>query len=72
MPSFKVSCIFQIGALTHLLQYETERQRHNVPVMITIDGLQRLYGTNFTPVVAVRSLGLHAVHSIPSLKVSIF
>ncbi|KAK3780653.1 hypothetical protein RRG08_028101 [Elysia crispata] len=56
------------GALTHLLQYETERQRQNVPVMLTIDGLQRLYGTEFTPVVVARSLGLHAVHSLPFLK----
>lgn len=63
-----VSCGADPGALTHLLQYETERQRHNVPVMLTIDGLQRLYSTELTPVVVARSLGLHAVHSLPFLK----
>ncbi|GFN83093.1 ubiquinone biosynthesis monooxygenase coq6, mitochondrial [Plakobranchus ocellatus] len=63
-----VSCGADPGALTHLLQYETERQRQNIPVMLTIDGLQRLYGTEFTPVVIARSLGLHAVHSMPFLK----
>ncbi|RUS73602.1 hypothetical protein EGW08_018645 [Elysia chlorotica] len=62
------SCGADPGALTHLLQYETERQRQNVPVMLTIDSLQRLYGTEFTPVVVARSLGLHAVHSLPFLK----
>ncbi|CAL1529407.1 unnamed protein product [Lymnaea stagnalis] len=58
-----------LGSLTHLLEYETERQRHNVPVMLTIDALQRLYSTDVTPLVMLRSLGLHTVHSIPLLKV---
>ncbi|XP_059157238.1 ubiquinone biosynthesis monooxygenase COQ6, mitochondrial-like [Physella acuta] len=57
-----------LGSLTHLLQFETERQRHIVPVMLTIDALQRLYSTEFTPLVLARSLGLHAVHSIPIVK----
>ncbi|KAI8784546.1 ubiquinone biosynthesis monooxygenase COQ6 mitochondrial [Biomphalaria glabrata] len=57
-----------LGSLTHLLEFETQRQRHNVPVMATIDGLQRLYSTDFTPLVLIRALGLHAVHSLPVLK----
>lgn len=57
--------------MTHLLQYETERQRHNVPVTMVIDALQRLYSTNFTPAVVLRSLGLHATHSMTFLKVCI-
>ncbi|BFZ06958.1 hypothetical protein BsWGS_09997 [Bradybaena similaris] len=57
-----------LGSLPHLLQYETERQRHNVPVMVAIDGLQRLYCNHFTPLVVLRNLGLHTVQSLPFLK----
>ncbi|CAG5124945.1 unnamed protein product [Candidula unifasciata] len=57
-----------LGSLPHLLQYETERQRHNVPVMVAIDGLQRLYCNQFTPFVVLRNLGLHTVQSLPFLK----
>lgn len=57
-----------LGSLNHLLLYETERQRHNVPVLATIDGLQRLYSTDFTPIVLARSVGLAAVNSLTFLK----
>ncbi|XP_076463518.1 ubiquinone biosynthesis monooxygenase COQ6, mitochondrial-like [Babylonia areolata] len=57
-----------LGSLNHLLTYETERQRHNLPVLATIDGLQRLYSTDFTPFVLARSLGLTAVNSMTTLK----
>ncbi|KAL8580732.1 hypothetical protein ACOMHN_018404 [Nucella lapillus] len=57
-----------LGSLNHLLTYETERQRHNLPVLATIDGLQRLYSTDFTPLVLARSLGLSAVNSMTGLK----
>jgi len=56
------------GSLNALLQYETERQKQNVPVMFTVDGLQRLYSTAFTPLVILRALGLHATQSVPFIK----
>jgi len=56
------------GSMNPLLRYETERQQHNVPVMFTIDGLQRLYSTDFTPAVVLRSLGLHATNSVGAIK----
>ncbi|ESP02270.1 hypothetical protein LOTGIDRAFT_224896 [Lottia gigantea] len=56
------------GSLTHLLDYETERQRQIIPVMVTIDGLQCLYSTTLTPIVLLRSLGLHTVHSLDIIK----
>lgn len=57
-----------LGSLNHLLTYETERQRHNLPVLATIDGLQRLYSTDFTPLVMARGLGLSAVNALTGLK----
>jgi hypothetical protein len=60
------------GSLSHLLKYETLRQRHNVPTMLAIDGLQKLYGTTFTPFVVLRSLGLQLTHVLNPVKVSIF
>lgn len=57
------------GDLTYLKQYESRRQRHNVPTMLAIDGLQKLYNTSFPPLVALRSVGLQITHAITPLKV---
>ncbi|XP_046372981.2 ubiquinone biosynthesis monooxygenase COQ6, mitochondrial-like [Haliotis rufescens] len=57
-----------LGSLTHLHDYETERQRHVVPVMGAIDGLQKLYSVDFTPIVVLRSLGLHATNTLDFIK----
>jgi ubiquinone biosynthesis monooxygenase Coq6 len=59
------------GSLNHLLKYEQQRLRHNVPIMFGIHGLQRLYNNDFTPLVALRSAGLRITNSIPPLKVQI-
>jgi hypothetical protein len=40
--------------------------------MLAVDGLQKLYGTTFTPFVVVRSLGLQLTHILNPVKVSIF
>lgn len=58
------------GAIQHLLEYETERQRHNLPMMAAIDLMKRLYSTNVAPVVLLRTFGLQATNMLPSLKVS--
>lgn len=58
------------GAIQHLLEYETERQRHNLPMMAAIDLMKRLYSTNVAPVVLLRTFGLQATNMLPALKVS--
>ncbi len=58
------------GAMQHLLEYETERQRHNLPMMAAIDLMKRLYSTNAAPVVLLRTFGLQATNMLPMLKVS--
>ncbi|XP_069008250.1 ubiquinone biosynthesis monooxygenase COQ6, mitochondrial isoform X1 [Embiotoca jacksoni] len=57
-----------LGAMQHLLEYETERQRHNLPMMAAIDLMKRLYSTNSAPVVLLRTFGLQATNMLPSLK----
>ncbi|KAF3701256.1 Ubiquinone biosynthesis monooxygenase COQ6, mitochondrial [Channa argus] len=57
-----------LGAMQHLLQYETERQRHNLPMMAAIDLMKRLYSTNSAPVVLLRAFGLQATNMLPALK----
>lgn len=57
-----------IGTLEPLLEYETERQRHVVPTMCVIDGLNRLYSTDLLPVVLLRSLGLHLTDTFRPIK----
>uniref|UniRef100_A0A8C5PMX2 Ubiquinone biosynthesis monooxygenase COQ6, mitochondrial n=1 Tax=Leptobrachium leishanense TaxID=445787 RepID=A0A8C5PMX2_9ANUR len=59
-----------LGSSKHLLQYETERQRHNLPMMATVDLLKRLYNTKQLPVVLLRTLGLQATNAILPVKVS--
>uniref|UniRef100_A0A669DJ36 Ubiquinone biosynthesis monooxygenase COQ6, mitochondrial n=1 Tax=Oreochromis niloticus TaxID=8128 RepID=A0A669DJ36_ORENI len=57
-----------LGAIQHLLEYETERQRHNLPMMGAIDLMKRLYSTNAAPVVLLRTFGLQATNMLPMLK----
>ncbi|XP_047201282.1 ubiquinone biosynthesis monooxygenase COQ6, mitochondrial isoform X3 [Girardinichthys multiradiatus] len=57
-----------LGAIQYLLEYETERQRHNLPMMTAIDLMKRLYSTNAAPVVLLRTFGLQATNMLPTLK----
>ncbi|XP_010896209.2 ubiquinone biosynthesis monooxygenase COQ6, mitochondrial [Esox lucius] len=57
-----------LGAMQHLLVYETERQRHNLPMMAAIDLMKRLYSTNAAPVVLLRTFGLQATNTLPAIK----
>lgn len=68
-PFFNTKFSFT-GAIHHLLEYETERQRHNLPMMTVIDLMKRLYSTNVAPVVLLRTFGLQATNMLPALKVS--
>ncbi len=55
--------------MQHLLEFETERQRHNLPMMAAIDLMKRLYSTNASPMVLLRTFGLQATSALPPLKV---
>lgn len=57
------------GALGHLMEYETERQRYVIPTLATVDGLNRLYSNAWTPLVLLRSVGLQATNALRPLKV---
>ncbi|XP_069806941.1 ubiquinone biosynthesis monooxygenase COQ6, mitochondrial [Dendropsophus ebraccatus] len=57
-----------LGSTSHLLEYETERQRQNLPLMAAIDLLKRLYNTKQPPIVLLRTLGLQATNALPPLK----
>lgn len=57
-----------LGAMQHLLEFETERQRHNLPMMTAIDLMKRLYSTDSAPVVLLRTFGLQATNMLPTLK----
>ncbi|XP_063908111.1 ubiquinone biosynthesis monooxygenase COQ6, mitochondrial isoform X2 [Zophobas morio] len=57
-----------LGNLQYLKNYETERQRFNVPMILVVHGLVQLYSTQFTPVVILRSLGLQATNALTPLK----
>uniref|UniRef100_A0A8C2IQC8 Ubiquinone biosynthesis monooxygenase COQ6, mitochondrial n=1 Tax=Cyprinus carpio TaxID=7962 RepID=A0A8C2IQC8_CYPCA len=55
-------------SMQHLLEFETERQRHNLPMMAAVDLMKRLYSTNAAPVVLLRTFGLQATNALPPLK----
>jgi hypothetical protein len=57
------------GSLEHLLQYETERQRSNVPAMAAAEGLNWLYTSSLTPFTLLRSIGLNLTNAFPPVKV---
>ncbi|XP_017792123.1 PREDICTED: ubiquinone biosynthesis monooxygenase COQ6, mitochondrial [Habropoda laboriosa] len=57
-----------LGDIMYLRKYETLRQRYNVPVMLSIDALHRLYKGTAAPVVLARSLGLQLTNAIPVIK----
>lgn len=58
----------EVNDLGYLLQYERDRLSHNVPMILGTHGLHKLYCTDLTPVVLMRSIGLQITHSVPSLK----
>lgn len=60
----------KLGDMTHLRDYETKQLQTNVPIMLGIHGLQRLYGTTIGPVVLARSVGLQITQTVTPLKVS--
>lgn len=62
-----------VGDLNTLLNYQTAAQRHNVPFMLGIDGIQKVYGNNnlmpFAISALVRNMGFVVCQSVSSMKV---
>ncbi|XP_044780679.2 ubiquinone biosynthesis monooxygenase COQ6, mitochondrial isoform X2 [Bubalus bubalis] len=57
-----------LGSMSHLTSYETDRQRHNTALLAATDLLKRLYSTRATPVVLLRTWGLQATNAVSPLK----
>lgn len=60
-----------LNNMQYLCKYQTQRQRHNVPTMLVIDALHRLYKGTAAPVVLARSLGLQLTNAVPQIKVNL-
>lgn len=58
-----------LGDEHYLNKYERCRQIHNIPTMLAIDALHRLYKGTAAPIVLARSLGLQVTNAITPLKV---
>ena len=52
----------------YLLKYEQRSLKANVPIMIGVHALQRLYCNDFPPAVFARSLGLKITNNVTPLK----
>ncbi|XP_069344870.1 ubiquinone biosynthesis monooxygenase COQ6, mitochondrial isoform X3 [Eulemur rufifrons] len=57
-----------LGSMSHLTGYETDRQRHNTALLAATDLLKRLYSTTATPLVLLRTWGLQATNAVSPLK----
>ncbi|XP_015328714.1 ubiquinone biosynthesis monooxygenase COQ6, mitochondrial isoform X1 [Bos taurus] len=57
-----------LGSMSHLTSYETDRQRHNTALLAATDLLKRLYSTRATLVVLLRTWGLQATNAVSPLK----
>lgn len=58
-----------LNDLTHLCEYEQQRLKINVPIMLGVHGLQKLYNTDLSPIVLARSVGLQITQQMSPLKV---
>lgn len=52
-----------------LTRYESLRQRDNLPTMLSIDLMYKVYRSSFTPVQILGNLGLQLVNSVRPIKV---
>ncbi|XP_031550117.1 ubiquinone biosynthesis monooxygenase COQ6, mitochondrial-like [Actinia tenebrosa] len=67
-PSHYSDIIEERGNVAHLQEYETERQRAVVPMIVATDLLNRLFSTSSILPVAARTAGLLATNALMPLK----
>lgn len=58
----------ELGNLNYLLEYERERLKANIPIMLGVHTIQQLYCNNFAPFVLMRSLGTKITNSARPIK----
>jgi 2-polyprenyl-6-methoxyphenol hydroxylase-like FAD-dependent oxidoreductase len=64
-------CVIEfVGSLAYLVDYERQRQLQCLTRLLSIDSLNRLYSTKFSPIVALRSVGLSFVNEFSPFKVN--
>ncbi|CAI2354484.1 unnamed protein product [Caenorhabditis sp. 36 PRJEB53466] len=57
-----------IGSITYLREFDSAAQKHNLPVMVSVDLLNRLYRTDAPAIVAARAFGLNAFNALGPVK----
>ncbi|XP_019165606.1 PREDICTED: ubiquinone biosynthesis monooxygenase COQ6, mitochondrial-like [Ipomoea nil] len=57
-----------IGEVSVLKKYESERKPANIAMMAVLDGFQKAYSVDFMPVNLLRAAAFHAAHYISPLK----
>lgn len=57
-----------LDSLPYLLKYEAQCLKANVPILLGVHALQRLYCTDFAPFVLARTLGLKITNNASPLK----
>ncbi|XP_039282352.1 ubiquinone biosynthesis monooxygenase COQ6, mitochondrial [Nilaparvata lugens] len=57
-----------ISANSSLSQFESNRQKHNVPTMLAIDMINKIYSTNNTAAMAVGNLAIHLTNALTPFK----
>lgn len=67
----KIVLLYSTGNVSFLRDYESERQKYNVGMMAVVEGMYRLYRTDLTPIVLLRSLGLQATDVFYPIKVGV-
>lgn len=58
----------EFANMSYLLKYERERLKANVPIMLGVHTLQKLYCNDFAPFVLARSLGTKITNAAHPLK----
>ncbi len=53
------------------MDYERQRQMQCLARLLSVDSLNRLYSTKFSPIVALRSVGLSFVNEFSPVKVNL-
>ncbi len=53
------------------MDYERQRQMQCLARLLSVDSLNRLYSTKFSPIVALRSVGLSFVNEFSPFKVNL-